>query len=119
MDLIPLYDDTQPITCTIGANEIAAHLELIERMHANLTAIERTEHGLLLHFPVREDVATDVTEFAAFEKGCCQFWGFDIQQDADGIRLRWDGPPSTADYLDTLAAYFDSEQPLTEIPGLL
>jgi hypothetical protein len=119
LDLIPLYDDTKPITCTIGAEDVPAHLELIERLHANLTTIERTEHGLLLHLPARADIAVDVNGFAVFEKGCCQFWGFDVQRDADEIRLRWDGPPSTADYMDLLLGYFQGEQPLNEIPGLL
>jgi hypothetical protein len=119
MDLIPLYDESQPITCTIGAEEVPDHLELIERMHRSLTAIERTEHGLLLHFPVGDDVAADLREFAVFEKGCCAFWGFDVQHDDDEIRLRWDGPPSIAAYMDTLLGHFEGDQPLTEIPGLL
>ena len=119
MDLIPIYDDTKPITCTIGADDVSGHLELIERMHANLTSIERTEHGLLLHFPPRDDVAADLAAFTSFEKGCCQFWGFDVQRRDDELHLRWDGPPSTVDHMDLLLGYFEGDQPLTEIPGLL
>jgi hypothetical protein len=47
-------------------------------MRAAMTRFERTPHGLLLHFPARTDIDTELRKFAIDEKGCCQFWGFAI-----------------------------------------
>jgi hypothetical protein len=115
----PIYDDTAPITCTIGSDEIPERIELVERMRHNLEGIERTEHGLLLHFPSGADIERDLRRFAVDEKRCCQFWGFSVAVDADELTLRWDGPPDADDLIGRLVAYFEGDQPLTSISGLL
>ncbi len=71
MKTIPIYDATEPITCTIDDKDVSSHLELIERMRLNLEHIDRTAHGLLLTFAKRDDIEADVREFAVVEKGCC------------------------------------------------
>jgi hypothetical protein len=116
---IPVYDDTAPITCTIGSDEIPERIELVEQVRHNLERIERTQHGLLLHFPNRPDIDADLRRFAVDEKRCCQFWGFEVGTTPDQITLRWDGPPDVADFLDRLHAYFLGDEPLTTITGLL
>jgi hypothetical protein len=110
---IPIYDDTAPITCTIGSDEITERIELVEQVRHNLQHIERTQHGLLLHFPNRPDIDADLRRFAVDEKRCCQFWGFEVGTTPDQITLRWDGPPEVADFLDRLHAYFLGDEPLT------
>lgn len=102
----PLYDPTAPIACTIEAHEIPGHLELIERLRAHLASIERTEHGVRLTFAGAK--ATDIHRFAAEEKRCCAFWGFEV---GDGT-LRWDGPPQLADHMDRLIDYFEGRAPI-------
>jgi hypothetical protein len=116
---VPIYDDTAPITCTIGSDEIPERIELVERVRHNLECIERTQHGLLLHFPNRPDIDADLRRFAVDEKRCCQFWGFEVGTTPDQITLRWDGPPDVADFLDRLHAYFVGDEPLTAVTGLL
>jgi hypothetical protein len=116
---IPIYDDTAPIACTIGADEIPERIALVERMRSNLARIDRTEHGLLLQLAKRDDIEADVRTFTVDEKRCCQFWGFAVDTTATAITLRWDGPPATGDLLDQLHAWFDGDDPITTISGLL
>ena len=119
MDLIPLFDETAPIACTAGAEELSARKTQIERLRAVLEQIERTPHGLLLHLPNRDDLDAELRRFAADEKGCCQFWGFDVQRDLGGLRLRWDGPPTVTELFDRLLEYFQGNRPIADFPGLL
>ncbi len=119
MEPIPIYDATEPVACTIGGDDVAERIELIERMRDALERVERTAHGMLLHFPNRADVDADVRRFAVDEKQCCRFWGFAVVVDGDHLTLRWDGPPAADDVLDQLVAYFEGDEPLTGISGLL
>lgn len=119
MKTIPLYDATAPITCTASGSEIADRIAQIERMHANLDRIERTEHGVLLRFPNDPDIEADIRQFTVDEKGCCTFWGFEVTVTDDEIALRWDAPPTLDDYMDTLLAHFEGDEPITAASGLL
>jgi hypothetical protein len=119
MKLTPIYDDAAPIACTIGDDEIPDRIELVERMRHNLTTIDRTDNGLVLHFPGRPDVDADVRRFAIDEMRCCQFWGFAIDTGEAELTLRWDGPPATDDLLDRLLSYFRGDEPITAVSGLL
>lgn len=119
MRSIPIYNDTAAITCSISNDEVPDRIELVERMRHNLERIERTEHGVLLHFPNRADIDTDLHRFAVDEKRCCQFWGFAINATENQLSLRWDGPPAADDLVTRLVAYFRGDEPLTTISGLL
>lgn len=119
MKLIPIYDETAPVACTIDQAEIPGRIVLIERMRTNLSSLERTEFGLLLHFPVCAEVDADLQQFAIDEKRCCEFWGFAISRTADDLTLQWDGPPASSELIDRLQDYFEGEEPLTDLAGLL
>lgn len=119
MDRIPICDDTVPMTCTISGAEVPARIQLVERMREGLDRIERTDHGLLLHFPASPDVEADLVTFTVDEKRCCQFWGFAIDRAEAELALRWDGPPDAQDLLDQLLAYFQGDEELTAVSGLL
>lgn len=119
MKTIPIYDATAPIACTADDREIATRIEQVERMHSNLDRIERTEHGVLLHFPNRPDIEAELRRFTVEEKGCCRFWGFDIAATTDGLTLRWDAPPALDDYMDALLGFFQGDEPITAVSGLL
>jgi hypothetical protein len=119
MDLIPIYENTKPITCTASAEEIPKRIEQLERMRRDLDRIERTQHGLLLHFPDRNDIDADLRRFVVDEKRCCEFWGFDVHHDGGELRLRWDGPPRVNEFFDQLIEFFHSDQPIASFSGLL
>lgn len=114
----PLYDATKPIACTIEAAQVADHLAVVERLRANLESIERTPHGVLLALPNTVENVADARQFAADEKACCEFWGFDVVEQPD-LRLRWDGPPDLADYMDKLIDYFEGRAPIGSLFGSL
>ncbi len=117
--LIPIYDDTAPIACTITDAEIPERIELIERMRAAMISIDRTPTGLVLHFPDRPAVRADLATFAVDEKRCCQFWGFDIIDETDGVALRWDAPPTADELVGQLQTFFTTDAPISVLDGLL
>ena len=117
--LLPLHDDTAPIVCTIGDDEKADRVTLLERMRQTATTIERTETGLLLEFERNESTVADAHRFAVDEKRCCEFWGFAVVEGDDDLALRWDGPPAAAEVLDRLEAVLRSDAPIESISGLL
>lgn len=119
MKTIPIYDATAPVACTATSDEIPLRIAQVERMRSNLDRIERTEHGMLLHFPNSPDIEADLRKFTVDEKGCCQFWGFDIATEPDELVLRWDAPPTLNDYITRLMTLFEGDEPLTADSGLL
>jgi hypothetical protein len=114
---IPIYDATAPIACTADGSEIAARIEQLERIHTQLERVERTPDGLLLHLPNRPDIEADVRQLVVDEKGCCQFWGFEVATTVDEIVLRWDGPPEVTAFMDDLLARLEGDEPITALDG--
>jgi hypothetical protein len=116
---LPLYDATAPIACTIGADEVQERIELFERLRIEHVRIDRTEHGVLLHFPARPDIEADLRRFAVAEKRCCGFWGFDIERVGTELTLRWEAPPAAGEVVERLVIYLRGDEPLTALTGLL
>jgi hypothetical protein len=114
---IPIDLDA-PIACTAKGDEIPLRIEQVTRMRDDLRSIDRTADGLLLHFPPDAELEAHLERFVRDEKGCCQFWGFEIVAGPD-LTLRWDGPPDAQPFLDELLSYFTSDEPLTAFSGLL
>jgi hypothetical protein len=110
---------TAPIACHATSEAIPVRIDQVEAMRDRLLSIERTEQGLLLHFEPDRELAAHLQRFVADEKGCCQFWGFEIAAADSDLTLRWDGPPDVQGFLDDLLRYFESDQPLTAFSGLL
>jgi hypothetical protein len=116
---LPIYDATVPIVCTINAGEVQERIELFERLRTQHGRLDRTEHGVLLHFPAHPDIEADLRRFADEEKRCCSFWGFEIGRVGADLTLRWEAPPAAADLVQWLVAYLQGDEPLTEMSGLL
>jgi hypothetical protein len=117
--LLPLNDGTAPIVCTIGDDEKADRIAIIERMRGAATSIERTNTGLLLRFPRTNAIRADLDRFAIDEKRCCQFWGFAVVDGTDDLALRWDGPDTAGELLDSIERVLRSDAPIESIEGLL
>ena len=117
--LLPLFDDTVPVACTIGDDEKTDRLALLTRLRSAATSIERTDTGLVLAFERDPAVEDDVRRFAVDEKRCCQFWGFAVVESDTSLALRWDGPPTAATLLDTIEAALRSDSPIESLGDLL
>ena len=117
--LIPLYDATADIACTIDQADLPGRIALVERLRSASTAVDRTDYGLLLHFPAAPDIEADVRAFAVDEKACCSFWGFGVDVAHDEITLQWDAPPDASELIERLHEFFLGDEPLTALDGLL
>jgi hypothetical protein len=115
---IPI-DMRAPIACTAGREEIADRIEQIGFMRDRVRSIDRTPTGIVLWFDNDPSLLMRLEQFAADEKGCCKFWGFDLTEAGDRLTLAWDGPPSVQELLDELDQIFRSDAPLTALSGLL
>lgn len=118
MTRIPI-DLAAPIACTATSSEISKRVQQLDRLRDQLTSIERTPEGLLLRFKGDRELEAHLEQFVLDEKGCCQFWGFDLATTATDLILRWDGPPDVQPLMDELEGYLRSDEPLTAIAGLL
>jgi len=116
---VPIYDATAPIICSIDAGEVQERIELFERLRHEHVRLDRTEHGVLLHFPDRPHVEADLRRFAEAEKRCCSFWGFEIGRIHVEVTLRWDAPPAAGEIVGRLVAYLQGDESLTAMSGLL
>lgn len=119
MKRIPLHDATAPIACTLGTDERPARVELLARLRDEAAAATRTDHGLLLRFPDRPDLADLVGRFAADEQRCCAFWGFEVERAGGALLLHWDGPPAATPVVERLLSFFAGDEPLGDLAGLL
>ena len=117
--LLPLHDETAPIACSLTPDEIPARLATIDRIRHGHDHLERTDHGLRLHFPPDAELEAELRQFALDEKRCCQFWGFDVHAEDGELALRWDGPPAAAELLDRLEAFFLGDEPVEVLADLL
>ena len=117
--LLPLHDASVPVVCTIADDDKADRIELIVRLRAALTSLERTDTGLLLQLERSSSIDDDVRRFARDEKRCCRFWGFAVVEGDEEVVLRWDGPPGAAALLDTIEGVLRTDAPIDAISGLL
>ena len=114
----PLHDASAPVACTLSSEEVPDRLETFERIRTALQRLERTEHGLLLHFAADPEFEAVLRRFVIDEKNCCQFFGFDVNSEA-GLTLQWDAPPTAAGLVDQLQSFFTGTEPARLVPGLL
>ena len=117
MTRIPV-DVAAPVACTARGDEIPHRIEQVARLRDELRSIDRTADGLLLHFAPSAALEAHLERFVVDEKGCCQFWGFEVDS-SDDLTLRWDGPPDAQPVFDELLRFFQSDEPLTGLSGLL
>lgn len=117
--MLPLYDKEAAIACTITDEEKPSRVDSVLRMKASLGSLERTEHGMVLHFAPGDGIEQTVRQFAIDEKRCCEFWGFQVESSPENLSLRWDAPPDAMPMIDRLEEFFTSDKPVVELSGLI
>ena len=113
----PLYDADAPIVCTIDGGEVRERIGQLAHLRTNVQRLERTEHGLLLHFAADPGLEADLRRFTVAEKACCGFWGFDVIASPTELTLRWDAPPAADAIVEELVAYLRGDR--EDLAGLL
>ena len=76
-------------------------------MRDRLHRIDQTDTGLLLHFEPDPKLQVHLQQFILDEKGCCQFWGFEVGTAEGDLTLRCDGPPDVQTLIDELGTALD------------
>jgi hypothetical protein len=116
--LIPIYDASAPIVCTLTAGEVQERRQRLGWLRTHLARVDRTEHGMRLHFPAGTEIAAELQRFAHLEEQCCRFWGFVVEAGQAATTLRWDAPPEADGLVDSLLAWFRGD-PGADLSGLL
>ena len=83
----------KPIACTLSADEYAARRDDIARIARDaLRSREPLDGGARLTFAASDDTARDLRAVIAAEAECCSFLRFELQREADELRLDVTGP---------------------------
>jgi hypothetical protein len=116
---IPIHDEGAPIACTAAGAGLEARMRAVEGLRARLVSVDRTEAGILVHFPSDAEVELEVLRFAGEEQACCGFFGFEVAATSAAVVLRWEGPTDAAPIFDGLRAFLAGDEPITALSGLL
>ena len=119
MTSIPIYDATAPIACTIGQRRGRRARRAVERIRTYIARLEHTDHGLLLHVPEPARHRRRHQALRRRREAVLRLLGLRDEREG-GRTLRWDGPPDVDDFFPRqLVAFFEGDEPLTAIRGLL
>jgi len=92
-----------PIACTLSATDYRARLAEIAALSRD--ALRHAEqHGLTLDLRYAPEAAARVRRLVEQERACCAFLQFELQENADEVRLLVTAPPAAADAVPDLLA---------------
>jgi hypothetical protein len=96
-----------PITCSLGADDLTARLELIAAIGAaHLIARDTEGDTQLLRFRPDAGVRRSLENVIAAEAKCCSFLHMKIREEAKALVLVIDAPAEAAPVAAELAAAF-------------
>ena len=73
-----------PVACTLSGPELADRREVVEEMFGGRLRDTELEDGHEFVFPGDGEWAARLTEFIAFERGCCAFLTFELLFEPEG-----------------------------------
>ena len=98
---------TEPIACTLSADEMPARLREIAALGADaLVAVERTGPAATLRFARGDGVAQRLDAIVAAESTCCAFLSFERTDEPGAHVVRIAAPEDGAFMVDELVAAF-------------
>ncbi|WP_051960887.1 hypothetical protein [Devosia riboflavina] len=98
-------DTTLPIACTLEADDFKERVTGIRALAARSLRSSRRE-PLQLILVYAPEALTEVQDLVAKESNCCSFMDFDLQHDAQAVRLTITAPIEALAAADELFAHF-------------
>ncbi len=95
---------TPPLSCTLSSPELLnRRLTILKAIRNATTETLELSNGFALRLPVSDEWRKKLEEFIAFERQCCAFLSFEIQErPADsGLWLHVSGPDGTKEFVRT------------------
>jgi hypothetical protein len=102
-----------PIACTLGPADFRQRLAWIADLNRDALRAQHRD-GLRLELTYAPTALDRVREMIAREQDCCAFLTFDLQQEADAIRLVIEAPEDARDALDAMLEPFEAREPAAE-----
>jgi hypothetical protein len=98
-----------PIVCSLGADDLAARLDLIAALGAAHLISRGTDGATqLLRFKDDDGVRRSLEGIVAAEASCCSFLEMEIREEAGALVLVIDAPADAAPVAAGLAAAFEA-----------
>jgi hypothetical protein len=107
-----------PIACTLGPADFRQRLAWIADLNRDALRAQHRD-GLRLELTYAPAALNRVREMVAREQDCCAFLTFDLQQEADTVRLVIEAPEDARDALDAVFEPFQAAEPTVSVCGLL
>lgn len=100
-------DTRTPIACSLSAGGTKQRLAQMAEVGAtSLRTVEGTPDRPVLSFAADETTKERIEAIVAAESSCCAFLEFDLQHDADRLRLTITGPEQASPLLEDMVAAF-------------
>jgi hypothetical protein len=94
-----------PIACTLSADDYTRRRDDIARIaHEALRSREPIARGARLTFAASDKTERDLRTLIAAEAECCSFLNFELERDADVLRLDVTGPDAAQPIIAELLA---------------
>jgi hypothetical protein len=103
-----------PIACTLGPGDFRQRLAWITELNRDALCAQRRE-GLRLELTYARAALGRVRELVAREQDCCAFLTFELQQEADTVRLVIEAPEHAPDALDAVFEPFQAREPAASV----
>jgi hypothetical protein len=105
-----------PIASTLGPGDFRQRLAWITELNRDALRAQRRE-GLRLELTYAPAAFDRVREMVAREQDCCAFLTFDLQQEADTVRLVIEAPEHARDALDAVFEPFQAHESAVSVCG--
>jgi hypothetical protein len=105
-----------PIACTLGPGDFRQRHAWIADLNRDALRAQHRD-GLRLELTYAPAALDRVREMVAREQDCCAFLTFDLQDEADTVRLVIEAPEDARDALDAVFEPFQTREPAASVCG--
>jgi hypothetical protein len=105
-----------PIACTLGPGDFRQRLAWIADLNRDALRAQYRD-GLRLELTYAPAALDRVREMVARERDCCAFLTFELQREADTVRLVIQAPEDAREALDAVFAPFQARGPAATVCG--